>query len=150
MKMTTLAALMILAQPVAMMADDTSCSLNTLAGSFGYTVTGTINSGAVPPLPPGPFAAVGRLVFNGSGGLTTVRTLSANGTVIRNDSGSGTYTVKNDCTGTFNVSISTPSGQVALNLDFVIANNGNQIRAIVTNSGYILTLSGTRQSSKSD
>ncbi|MGI8988933.1 MAG: hypothetical protein ACR2I2_05010 [Bryobacteraceae bacterium] len=124
------AAAVMLAGPVAMMADENSCSVATIAGSFGYTVTGTINTPATPQLPPGPFAAVGRLVFNGRGGLSTVRTLSVNGTIIRADSGSGTYSVNSDCTGSFDVSVGTPSLLVKLNLDLVIANQGNQIRAI--------------------
>ena len=127
--------------------NSSSCRTSSLNGSFGYTVTGTINAGAVPALPPGPFAAVGRINFSGNGAVNTVRTLSANGTVIRADSGSGNYIVNADCTGIFSISIATPGGTVNLDLDFVLANRNNELRAIVTNPGYIFNLSGTKQSS---
>ena len=137
--------LMFFAGANALFADSKSCDASTLQGSFGYTVTGFINPGSVPALIPGAFAAVGRLVFDGHSGVTTVRSLSDNGTILRNDAGSGTYTLKADCTGSFSISIATPTGTVALNLDVVVAGNGGEIRAIVTNSGYVLTLQGTRQ-----
>jgi hypothetical protein len=60
--------MLFLAAAPVMRADSGTCTLSTLQGSFGYTVTGFINAGAMPPLAPGPFAAVGRIVFNGSGG----------------------------------------------------------------------------------
>jgi hypothetical protein len=118
-----------------------NCKLHNLQGAYGYTVTGTIVTNTTQaPLQPGPFAAVGRIVFDGKGGVSTVRTLSDNGTVIRNDAGTGTYTVNSDCTGSFNITVTT----AVLDLDFVLDDN-NQIRAIVTNDGFVLTLVGRKQ-----
>ena len=59
----------------------------------------------VGPLVSGPFAAVGRIVFDGDGHVSTIRSLSDNGIVIQNDSGSGTYTLKSNCTGSFNITV---------------------------------------------
>lgn len=113
-----------------------SCSLSTLQGSYGYTVTGFIPGSSPANVP---FAAVGRIVFDGRGGVTTVRTLSAGGTVVQNDPGSGMYSVNADCTGKFTIS-APPLG--ILSLDLVVDDDGSQIRAIVTNTGYVLTLEG--------
>ena len=60
------------------LAGDKACSNSTLQGSFGYTVTGFAPGNV-------PFAAVGRIVFDGSGGLTTTRTLSSGGTIVQHD-----------------------------------------------------------------
>jgi hypothetical protein len=119
-------------------AADKPCSAATLQGSFGYTVTGFAPGLA-------PFAAVGRIVFDGSGLVTTTRTLSNNGVIIRGDIASGTYTVGDNCTGTLTIS-ATGLGQ--LNLDIVVDDGGDQLRGIVTNAGFVLTLEGRRQSKK--
>lgn len=111
------------------------CSNSTLEGSFGYTVTGFRPGGV-------PFAAVGRLVFNGSGGVSTVRTLSNGGVVVQGDAGTGRYTLKADCTGSFSIGA---AGVGSLSLDMVVDDDGDQIRGIVTNSGFVLTLEGRRQ-----
>lgn len=116
-------------------ATDKNCSRSTLDGAYGYTVTGVRPAGV-------PFAAVGRIVFNGRGGVTTKRTLSDGGTIVRGDTGSGTYTVGNDCTGSFSI---VAAGLGQLNVDIVIDDEGDQIRGIVTNSGFVLTLEGRKQ-----
>ena len=59
-------------------ANAQSCSNRSLNGSYGYTVTGTITT-SQGPLVAGPFAAVGRITFDGSGNVSTVRSLSDNG-----------------------------------------------------------------------
>jgi hypothetical protein len=119
------------------------CSNLTLRGAYGYTVTGSVTS-AFGPLVPGPFAAVGRLVFDGFGHVTTVRSLSNNGFVLTNDSGSGTYQVSSDCTGSFNISVGPPNNITILKLNLVI-DDTDQIRAIVTNPGTVLALEGRKQ-----
>jgi hypothetical protein len=118
-------------------AAEKACSTATLQGSFGYTVTGFS--------PVGPFAAVGRLVFNGSGLVTTVRTLSNAGNIVRGDSGSGTYIVGADCTGSFTI---TASGLGQLQVDIVVDSDGDELRGIVTNPGFTLTLEGRKKTRK--
>jgi hypothetical protein len=119
------------------------CSDRSLNGSYGYTVTGSITS-PFGPLVAGPFGAVGRLVFDGQGHVKTVRTLSDNGGVLANDSGSGTYVVNSDCTGSFSISVGPTNNVTILNLNLII-DDTDQIRAIVTNPGTVLTLEGRKQ-----
>lgn len=118
-------------------AGDKSCSTAGLKGSYGYTVTGFAPGGSSGALVP--FVAVGRIVFDGKGNVSTKRTLSVNGAVTRGDVGSGTYTVNSDCSGSFTI---TATGLGLLRLDLQIDDDGEEIRAIVTNPGFVLTLEG--------
>ncbi len=127
----------------ASVAHAQQCSDRTLKGSFGYTVTGSIVT-AVGPLVSGPFAAVGRIVFDGEGHVSTVRSLSDNGNVIQNDSGSGTYTLQSDCTGSFNITVGPPGEAVVLDLNIVFDGSG-ELRGLVTNPGIVLAFDGRRQ-----
>jgi hypothetical protein len=110
------------------------CSNATLQGGFGYTSTGNLLA-SIPMLPPpfaGPFAEAGRQTFDGKGNTDGSATLSANGN-IQAVTITGTYTVNSDCTGTMTLKVS-PLGLVA-NLNFVIDDDGAELRAIVTDSG---------------
>lgn len=138
-------SLLMLALCVFSAARAQACSDHTLKGSFGYSVTGSIIT-PVGPLIAGPFAAVGRLVFDGEGHVSTVRSLSDNGEILQDDSGTGTYTLKSDCTGFFNITVGPPGNTVVLNLKIVSDGNG-ELRGLVTNSGIVLTLDGRRQMS---
>lgn len=125
------------------------CAQFSLNGAYGYTVTGTIVAGTGTNEPPplfarGPFAAVGRIVFDGKGGVTTVRTLSETNTVVQNDSGTGTYTVNSDCTGSFNITVGPSGHSVQLSLNFVL-DGADEIRAIVTNINVILVFDARKQ-----
>lgn len=139
LKIFSLAALALaLAPTTALRADDDDaprCSARSLRGAYGYTVRGTAPSNVQ-------FAAVGRIEFNGQGQVTTVRTLSNGGAVVRGDAGSGAYTVGSDCRGTFTIGA---AGVGQLQVDMVVAGGGKEIRGIVTNPGFVLTLEGTRQ-----
>jgi hypothetical protein len=125
------------------------CNQRSLNGAYGYSVSGTIVAGtgmnAPPPLfTPGPFAAVGRIQFDGKGGVSTVRTLSESNVVVENDFGTGTYSVNKDCTGSFNITVGPVGNTVQLNLNFVL-DDTNEIRAIVTNPNIILLLNARKQ-----
>ena len=110
------------------------CSNATLMGSFGFTSTGALTTSYVPPPLAGPLAEVGRQTFDGKGTTNATATLSANGNIVA-VTVEGTYTVDPDCTGTMTLNVS-PLG-ATVHLDFVIDNNGAQIRAIVTDSGVV-------------
>jgi hypothetical protein len=120
-----------------------TCSHQSLKGSYGYTVTGTVVS-SVGLISPGPFGAVGRITFDGRGGVTTVRTLSDNGAVLQHDAGSGSYTLNSDCTGSFTISVGPPGNEVHLSLDIVL-DGTYQLRGIVTNPGLVLLFEARRQ-----
>lgn len=117
------------------------CSVTTLKGSYGYTVTGALVAGPSA----GPFAAVGRLVFDGRGTFENNRTISRNGEILRNFEGAGTYTINSDCTGSFTF---TDGGVATLSLDIVIDDNGDELRMIGTSPGTVLTVIGYKQFSR--
>jgi hypothetical protein len=110
------------------------CSNATLRGSFAYTSTGTLLPAYVPPPFAGPFAEVGRQTFDGKGNTDATATVSSNGN-INNVTIDGTYTVNPDCTGTMTLNVS-PFGST-VHANFVIADNGAELRAIVSDSGVV-------------
>jgi hypothetical protein len=118
--------------------DRARCTVATLKGSYGYTVTGALAGGPTP----GPFAAVGRFTFDGAGNFQNVRTISRNGAISLRVQGIGTYTVEPDCTGLVTF---TDGGVVTLGTDLVIDGDGDEIRMIATSPGTVLTVAGRRQ-----
>lgn len=120
-----------------------TCSDQSLNGSYGYTVTGTIvqNTG---PFLAGPFVAAGRISFNGKGGVSTVRSLNDDGVVLQNDTGTGTYTVNPDCTGSFNISVGPPGDQIELTLSIVL-DDRDQVRGVVTTPNVVLAFDARKQ-----
>lgn len=108
------------------------CSNANLQGSYGYTATGTLLPTGAPPPFAGPFAEVGRQTFDGNGNTSGAGTLSANGNPQK-VTVSGTYTVNPDCTGSMTLNVA-PLGLTS-HLDFVIDNDGLQIRTISTDPG---------------
>ena len=131
------AGFMLLLLPPVLRADEPACSTRSLQGAFGYTVKGTTPANTN-------FAAVGRLVFDGRGQVNTVRTLSNGGAVARNDTGAGTYSLGADCRGSFTIGA---VGLGQLQVDIVVSGGGMELRGIVTNPGFVLTLEGTKQKS---
>jgi hypothetical protein len=135
----TVSLLAALAMPVGLTAQERSgrakeCSNATLRGSFGYTSTGTLLASYVPPPLAGPFAEVGRQTFDGKGNTDATATLSANGNIVKVTI-EGTYTVNPDCTGSLTLNVS-PLG-ATVHADFVIGDDGAELRAIVTESGVV-------------
>ncbi len=114
------------------------CNAATMRGSYGYTVIGTITTGPGA----GPFAAVGRLNFDGLGTFTNVRTISRNGTILPQVAGTGTYTVNPNCTGSITF---TDGGVVTQGTDFVLDDGGDEIRMITISPGTVLTVQGRKQ-----
>lgn len=108
------------------------CSGTSLRGSFGFTSGGTLL--ALPPPLAGPFAEIGRQTFDGNGNTDATATLSANGNIFR-VTVQGTYAVNPDCTGSMTLYV-LPFGST-VNLDFVIDEDGGELRAIVTDAGAV-------------
>jgi hypothetical protein len=111
------------------------CSDASLKGSFGVTSTGTI-------VGVGPLAAVGVVTFDGEGNHTGFDDISINGTISRGTF-SGTYKVNPDCTGS---DIENFEGGPTIQRNFVIVDNGREIRFIVTNPGNAVTAVAKKQS----
>src|SRR6266853_2024921 len=71
----------------------TACSLDTLRGLYVFDATGydIVNS------TPAPKAVVELLTLKGDGTLTSLATVSLDGSIHSGVSGSGTYTVNQNC-----------------------------------------------------
>ena len=109
------------------------CSNAILQGSFGYTSTGTLLPSFVPPPYAGPFAEVGRQTFDGKGHTDATGTLSANGNIFMNVVFEGTYKVNPDCTGSMTITSSLGTSHA----EFVIDDEGTELRLIFTDSGVV-------------
>ena len=120
--------------PKAQAWEDKECSNAALKGGFGYSSTGTLLDSYVPPPFAGPFAEVGRQTFDGKGKTAGTATISSNGNINRVTI-EGTYKVNPDCTGSMTLFI--PAFGATVHADFVIDEDGAEIRAIVTESGVI-------------
>jgi len=112
-----------------------TCSNASLQGSFGFTSAGTLF--ALPAPFAGPFGEIGRQTFDGKGDTEGTATLSANGNIVKGVNWQGTYEVNPDCTGSMTILI-LPFGATA-DLDFVIDDDGAELRAIVTGTGSVET-----------
>jgi hypothetical protein len=106
------------------------CSDASLRGSFGFTNTGT--NIALPPPLAGPIAQIVRQTFDGRGNTDATATLSSNGNIVR-VTVQGTYVVNPDCTGSMTLFVSPFN--ITINLDFVIDDDGAELRAILTDAG---------------
>jgi len=109
------------------------CSDASLQGSFGFTSTGTLI--ALPPPLAGPFTEIGRQTFDGRGNTDATATLSANGNIVSGVTLQGTYQVNHDCTGSMTLFVS-PIG-ITSHADFVIDDDGEELRAIITDAGIV-------------
>jgi hypothetical protein len=113
-----------------------SCSKATLSGGYGLTALGSLQPNNALPT-----ALVGRVVFDGNGNFTIVRTISQNGIITQNAATSGTYTMNADCTGVITVG----AGGLATNYNFVVDTLGTHIRAISVAPGQTFTLEASKQ-----
>ncbi|MEP7272902.1 MAG: hypothetical protein ABI882_15480 [Acidobacteriota bacterium] len=117
-------------------AQPNECSNRSLRGSFGFTSVGNLlEAGGFPPAVVGPFAEVGRQTFNGRGKTQGTATLSANGNILK-VTFAGTYEVKPDCTGSMTFLVD-PLGPPAVTADFVIDDDGAELRVILTGTGAV-------------
>jgi hypothetical protein len=123
-------------------AQSQPCTLQnaTLKGAYLSSFTGTAG-GAVFNNSTGPFAAVGRIVYDGLGNLQATFTSSIVGFIVQGDSFVGTYTVNPDCTGSMtftNPPMESPA------FDIVIRPHGRQVTIIQTNTGTTITGTAVR------
>ncbi|MDZ8035011.1 MULTISPECIES: hypothetical protein [unclassified Nostoc] len=100
-----------------------SCNNATITGSYGFKATGTIIGS--------PIASVGLVKVDGRGNFQSIGGASVDGTVRTNETGSGTYSVKQDCT----VQIVTSDGST---YSGVIVDGGKEIVFIATVPGTVV------------
>jgi hypothetical protein len=117
-----------LQQGYAQERNSTTCTLATLHGQYVFDATGYDISNSTPA----PKAVVELLTLKGDGTLTSLATVSLNGTIHSGVSGSGTYTVNQNCTGTL-----TFNGS-GFTFDLFIAPNGSRFHMIETVSNTVL------------
>ncbi|HTQ54368.1 MAG TPA: hypothetical protein VMI94_07900 [Bryobacteraceae bacterium] len=105
------------------------CSNRAVGATYSYTMTGW--GLATPDLsfPPEqmlsgyyPFAFSGAMELDASGGTVWWDTASLNGTIMTR-SGTGSYAVKPDCTGTLVLPTASPTGQ-AINAELFVGKDG--------------------------
>jgi hypothetical protein len=118
------------------------CSVATLNGDYAFTINGEIR----PPTAPAPVPQQGVAMthYDGAGNLTQVDFVMSNGapapynpTLLRPDGfrtgETGTYTVNSDCTGTITINFGggATAGGTTIDIRFVLADHGNEIREVV-------------------
>lgn len=118
------------------------CSNATLKGDYGFIITGSAPSGP-PPAPLQQIVGVSIAHYNGDGTSTGSDNIhgSITGFVNPDRQGTGTYSIKEDCTGIG--TLSNP-GQPPLELRFVVVDNGKEVRIAVTSPGVMVTSVGKK------
>jgi hypothetical protein len=118
--------------PAAFAGDDHRCSYRSVAGPFGYTTSGT-RAGT-------PVAGAGIATFEEDGTLEGEQTISFGGT-IAHETYSGTYSVDDDCRGSFSVVVTSSIPQLnrTTTVDLVFENNSNAAHGIFTTAGTVIT-----------
>ncbi|MGE0127808.1 MAG: hypothetical protein AB7U82_07000 [Blastocatellales bacterium] len=108
------------------------CTSALLQGAYAFSAEGTIT--AVPqgsPFPPGHYATVGVINFDGQGNLSLSNTQSYSGLIIQPTNITGIYVIGNDC-----------SGRVTLNtgavFNVVAADGGREVHFIQINNSTVI------------
>lgn len=102
------------------------CSLATVAGNYGFTLTGTLI------LPTGgvPAAAIGRATLDADGSLSGTEARNVGGG-FANETLKGTFTVNPDCTGTATIQFFESGNLVRTSgLSHVFDDNSNELRLV--------------------
>lgn len=119
-------------------AENKGCSQANLKGTFAYTSTGFIVAAPIAPLV-GPSAEVGAQYFDGKGSVTFTFNSSLNG-MTGSGTATGTYTVNEDCTGTF----TEVTPQFTSHYSFVIDESGTGFQAICQDTGVVVSRFGRK------
>src|SRR5829696_8815188 len=118
-------------------ATGAKCSEATLHGTYLFAQNGVEIKGNDQR----PFAIAGYDVFDGNGEVKGVASGNFNGETFRNESGSGTYSVKANCTGTFTFTNGT-------RYDMFIAPDGSMFTFVRTNPEFVTSGSELRGTAK--
>jgi hypothetical protein len=115
------------------------CSNATLKGNYGFIITGTSPSGP-PPAPLQQIIGVSIAHFDGAGNFTQTDNLhgSITGFAAPDRPGTGTYSIKEDCTG---VEMLFNPGQPPLELRFVVVDKGKEVRVAVMSPATVMVTS---------
>ncbi len=108
------------------------CTNATLKGNYGFTIAGTRPTGP-PPAPIENFIGLAITNYDGHGNLTQTYgtshgSISGDSTT---DTGSGTYEINPDCSGTATLNLTGRPTPVTLRLWIVVVDGGDQINLVV-------------------
>jgi hypothetical protein len=126
--------------------DHRGCSLGTLRGEYGFSISGTRPTVVNGATEIEQMIGVALTTFDGDGNLTQIDnihgSISGYPASAADRPGTGTYTLGENCTGTISL---TNEGAPTLTLRIVVVKNGKEIRTIVTNPALVMvTSSGVR------
>jgi hypothetical protein len=128
-----------LAASSTLTARASSCSDSTISGTYAFMLRGTIF------LPDGStllIDGIAKQTYDGKGNMAQIDAVATNGVLTPGwRSGTGTYSVNSDCTGTLTIMI---PGLSDLHLQFIVAQSGNTIHQVVTDPGIATTGEGER------
>jgi hypothetical protein len=123
--MRTLACLIVLASGLTAQ-EGQFCTERTIQGSYGLTFNGAMPASPAPGAPVIEGRGVGIRIFDGRGNFSEVVSIkSVNNPGFVDQSHSGTYTIKPDCTGT--AFLNVPGLPSAAEFRFVVVKNGKEI-----------------------
>jgi len=129
-------AFLLLASSIAE-ANDRRCSARSLAGEWGFTVTGArVGVGDV--------AGVGVFKLTRDGSIVEGRQTVSLGGVVVPETFTGTFTIGDDCTGAAHVAIASPAAPRGASFFVVVTDNSQTIRMVFTDQGTISTIEGRR------
>ena len=117
------------------------CSNRTLQGSYAFTIEGVFVDAPTPRF----LRGVALTRFDGDGNLTQVDHVVFDGTPPPVDwtPATGTYEINRNCTGEAEIIIpGSPFSPVILRL--VVANDGAEIRTVVSKPGYVASSTATK------
>ena len=133
-------ALLLSLTAVASAQPQVVCSTAGVAGTWGFTDTGTV----ILPNGPVPFAAVGTITGDAHGNFSGTQTTSVGGRISK-ETFKGIGTVNPDCTGTATFSVYDESGTTLLRtatFSVVFVDNAREEREIATS--LVLEPTGTQ------
>jgi hypothetical protein len=119
--------------------DGTGCTVKSIAGPYGFLLSGWTNATG----PTLPVATLGRLTFDGKGGITGTITYVLNGSAAAPETITGTYTMNPDCTG--NATVTPANASSGDHLSLVSMNQGVVINLLQTDMGTTVTGTANRQ-----
>jgi len=116
------------------------CSEATLTGNYSVSWQGfDIPKGAAHEVP---WAGVGVLGFDGAGNVSVSFTQALDGKITTGATGTGTYTVNRDCTGSASFTSGDAAGESA---NFVIVSGGTEVLFVSTLSSQTILLDAKKQ-----
>ena len=112
-----------------------ACDASSLSGAYGYTLSGfaydaQFNSYIL--------ASVGRLVADGAGNFTGADSFNFDGSPVQRKY-TGTYTIKDDCTGSLILQTQSGTNTITNHFDFVTMNGGREVNLVQMDTNFIFS-----------